>query len=334
MKTIIKLSFFILITLLFINCNHNKKDKNNVQVDPITAISDKINTDPNNAFLYNSRAKLYLSSNQTNNALADINKAIQINSKKADFYITLSDIYLALVQIDKCNEALNKALSIDNKSTDAFVKLAELNLYLKKYEETHNYADKAIEADNLTSKAYFVKGFAFKEQGDTSNAVKYYMKSVEINPDYYESYMQLGLLFSIRKNKNSIDYFNSAINLKPKSIEAHYALGMFYQATGNYDAALKSYDNILQINNKYKEAYYNTGYIYLEFLKKYDLAIKNFTSAITIEKSYAEAYYNRGLSYEMIKDYSNARKDYKTATELKTNYQLAVDGLNRLDKIK
>ena len=69
-------------------------------------------------------------------------------------------------------------------------------------------------------------------------------------------------------------------------------------------------------------------------LNKYDLAIKNFTDAITADSSYYEAYYNRGLSYEMIKDYTKAKKDFKTATELKTNFQLAIDGLNRLDKLR
>ncbi len=335
MKSILKTTLFILFITLFFNC-HTKNDKNNknVQIDPIAAITEKINAEPNNALLYNNRAKLYLDANQVNNALGDVNKAIQINAKKPEFYITLSDIYLVMVQIDKCNDALNKALSLDPRSTDAFVKLAELNLYLKKYEETHKYADKAIEIDNSTSKAYFVKGLAYKEYGDTSKAVQNYMKSIEVNPDFYDSYMQLGLLFSLRKNKNSIDYFNSAINLRPKSIEAHYALGMFYQEVGNYEAAIKSYANIIQINPKYKEAYFNTGFIYLEHLQKYDLALKNFSDAITIDSVYYEAYYNRGLTYESMKDKANARKDYKAATTLKTNYQLAIDGLNRLDKLR
>ena len=36
----------------------------------------------------------------------------------------------------------------------------------------------------------------------------------------------------------------------------------------------------------------------------------------------------------MNKEYAKARKDYKTATSIKANFQLAVDGLNRLDKFR
>ena len=333
MKNNFRLLIFITITILFVNC-HTKNDNQNVQVDPIVAMTEKINADPNNPTLYNLRAKAYLNANQINNALEDINKAIQLNPKKSELYITLSDIYLAMTKVENCNDALNKALALDPQSTEALVKLAELNLYLKQYEEVHKFADKAIEIDNLKAKAYFVKGLSYKESGDTTSAVKYYMKTVEVNPEYYDAYMQLGLLFSLRKSKNALDFFNSAINLKPKSIEAHYALGMYYQESDKYDAALKSYENIIQINPKYKEAYFNSGYIYLIHLNKYDLAIKNFTDAITADSSYYEAYYNRGLSYEMIKDYTKAKKDFKTATELKTNFQLAIDGLNRLDKLR
>ena len=333
--TLKKTIVFILIAIIFFNCtskSNKKTNKFNTPNDQITIITEKISKDVNNAELLNSRAKLYLAVNKVNDALGDISKAIQIDEKKADYYLTLSDIYLAMGQASKCQDALNKALLLFPQNVDAYLKLAELNLYLKKYDETHKNANKAIEIQELTPKAFFIKAFAYKEAGDSSKAVRSFLKTIEIEPEYFDAYMQLGLMFLNRKNKIAIDYFNSALNINPKSIEAYYALGMFQQENGNPDAAIKAYKNINAINPKYKEAYYNIGYVYLEYKQNYSEALKSFTDAINVDKKYAEAYYNRGYTYELMKDFDKAKNDYKMAMQIRTNYQKAIEGLNRLDR--
>ncbi|MCX6230883.1 MAG: tetratricopeptide repeat protein [Bacteroidetes bacterium] len=335
----LKISFknyflFLFIVLISVSCKpkHQEVNKSNTTLDQIAVLTEKIKKDDKNAELYNSRAKLYLVSNKLNDALGDINKAILNDDKKADYYITLSDIYLAMNLVNKTQSSLEKAISLSSQSVEAYVRLAELNLYLKKYDETHKNADKAISIQLNTPKAFFIKAFAYKEAGDSTKAVALFLKTIEVEPEYYDAYMQLGLMFSNRKNKLAIDYFNSALNIKPQSIEALYGLGMFYQENGNQDAAVKSYKSILAIDPKYKHAYYNIGYINLVYKEDYNEAIKNFTDAITVDQNYAEAYYNRGYAYELLKQFDKARNDYKTALSKKVNYQKAVEGMNRLDK--
>ncbi len=330
-----KAVFFLLTIILFVSCHskNNVKDlSSGTPVDQIAVLTEKISKDANNAELFDARAKLYLAANKINDALSDISKSIQIDEKKPDYYLTLSDIYLAMNQIIKCQDAIGKALSLSPQHVESYLKLAELNLYLKKYDETHKNADKAIEIQELTPKAYFIKGFAYKEAGDSVKAVLFFQKTIQIEPDYYDAYMQLGLMLSNQKNKNAIDYFNSALNLKPKSIEAYYALGMYQQENNNPDAAIKAYQSIITIDSTYKQAYYNIGYVYLEYKQSYPEAIKSFTKAINFDKNYVEAYYNRGYTYELMKEVAKARTDFKTAMSLRTNYQKAIEGLNRLDK--
>jgi len=333
-NTFSNICLLLLLSIAIFSCrNNSKKEENkNVQIDNIALITEKINKDPNNASLYHSRSKLYLEKKEINQALSDINKAIQLNEKKPEFYITLSDIYFAMVDISKSKDALMKAILLDNQNIEAYLKLAELNLYIKQYDETFKNTDKAIELDKLNAKAYFIKAFAQKEKGDTSKAVGNFFKSIEMNPDYYDAFMQLGLLFSIKKNKIAKDYFNSALNIKPNSIEAHYALGMFNQETGNFVDAIKSYESIITLDKNYKEAYYNIGFINLVYKNDYRKAIEYFSKAISVDKSYAEAYYNRGYAYELMNDLSNARTDYKKAIEIRENYDKPIEGLNRIDK--
>ena len=105
---------------------------------------------------------------------------------------------------------------------------------------------------------------------------------------------------------------------------------MFYQETADFNNAIETYTTIIQIDPNYKFAYFNLGYIHLVYLKVYDVAIDYFTKAIKADPAYAEAYYNRGYSFELRGDMINAKTDYKKALELKTNYQKAIEGLNRV----
>ena len=65
---------------------------------------------------------------------------------------------------------------------------------------------------------------------------------------------------------------------------------------------------------------------------KFETAVDYFTKTIEINAEYTEAYYNRGFAYELLKDAPNARKDYQKTLELFPNYELAIDGMNRVEE--
>jgi tetratricopeptide (TPR) repeat protein len=324
---------------LWISCGNNKKDDSNTILNSkdsihvkITKLTALIKESPENAGLLNDRANLYIENQNFDSAFADIRNAILIDSSKAVFYCTLSDIYFAKGNVDKSSQALNKALVLEPKNNEAHLKLAEIYFILENYDKCFEYLHKAVQIEKLNPKAYFIQGMAFKQMGDTTKAISAMQTAVEQNPEYYDAYIQLGLMFASRNNKLAIDYYNNALNINPQSTEALYNLGMFYQENDMIDNALNSYNSILKLEPRHKYATYNIGYIYLVFLGKYSEAIKYFTEVIKIDAKYADAYYNRGLCYEMLNDYTNARVDYKNAMSIIPNYEKSVIGLNRLDK--
>ncbi len=337
MKLTLKISGLLLLFIMAACGHHKKSDADTPKTDSIptdlAAISKMISEDPKNAELYNQRALLYLEKNENDKALTDINKAITIDSKNTKYLRTLSDVYFASGKIKNCQDVLNKACEMNPGDVEAVLKLAELYFYMKDYKKTFEYADKAENIDKLSAKADFIRGMAYKDLGDTAKAVRSFQKTVEKDPEYFHAYMQLGLMYSLKHSRLAVDYFNNALNLNPKSIEALYSLALFYQENGEYNKAIEKYTTILQIDPKYKYAHYNLGYIHLVYLQVYDVAIKHFTDAINCDPSYAEAYYNRGYCYELVGNVMFARQDYQKALKIKVNYQKAIDGMNRIDKM-
>jgi len=101
-----------------------------------------------------------------------------------------------------------------------------------------------------------------------------------------------------------------------------------------FEKAIQSYTRIMQVDSSFRNAPYNIGYIYLVYLNDFRQAALYFSRAIQKDPGYAEAYYNRGYAYELSGQYDKAYSDYKMTLKLKTNYQKAIDGLNRLDRIR
>ncbi len=329
-----------IVTLIFFaaSCNdsHDKrKGAENIQIAPTDAflkeINQKIKENPNNPDLFNKRAQYYLQIENIDSAFRDINQALTLDSLNADYYVTLSDIYMFTGMIGNTLAALEKALQINPESNNALLKRAELHLYFSEYEKVVDLTSKAIKIERVNPKAYFIRGMTYKMLGDTVRAINNIQVTVDQDQEYYHAYIQLGLLYAGLSNPLAIDYYNNALNLWPESTEALYNLAYFYQEHDMLNEALSTYTKLLQIDSTHAHAHYNMGYIHMVYLEMFRQAIVHFSDAIKYAPDYVEAYYNRGYCFELLGDIHNARADYYRALNLRTNYDLAIQGLNRLD---
>ena len=97
---------------------------------------------------------------------------------------------------------------------------------------------------------------------------------------------------------------------------------------------------MLEIDSTFEEAYFNIGNtyvgIYRDDMVQYtkdtivEKALENFQKAVDINPGYIQAWYNLGLGYEVKSDKQAAREVYNYILSIETNYEAAIDGLNRL----
>jgi tetratricopeptide (TPR) repeat protein len=294
----------------------------------------KIDKNPSDPLLYFELSDYYMNLGRLDTALNVAFSAIRLDSANSSFYIRLSDIYFAMANTDATEEMLEKAIVLDNKNNEAYLKLAELHFLLQDYSSAQKSIKRAIELQTHNPKAYFISAWIFREQGDTLAAIRNYLIATDQNSDYFDAYMELGILYHSKHNPLAIDYYNNALNIKPNNILALYNSAMFYQETDNYEKALEKYRMILQLEPKHKHALHNMGWVYLMGERKYDEAVVFFTKAIELDTNYLEAVFNRGLSFENLKQYDKARQDYMYSLRLQNNYPLAIEGMNRLDKLQ
>lgn len=301
--------------------------------DTLAVLKSQIQSDSSNANLFYLRAKVYFERKEINQALRDISRAMQLDGNEEEYFVLLSDIYQEQEKYEDALDILRRVAEKEEVSSGALVKLAKLEMAFENTNKATRQINRAIKADPENAFAWFIKGYIYEEQDQIEEAIKHYTISIDKDADFVEPYINLGILYSDRGSAMAADYFNGALNIEPDNVNAMYLLGLHYQEQEKYDKAVSSYQNIIAVNPDYPHSYYNIGYIALVYQENYDKAIEYMNKAIEVQPAFYRAYYNLGYAHELKGDYQKAREAYKKSLQIMPNFEKAVAGMNRLDRL-
>lgn len=330
------------LALLVSSCNNpNEEADSEVPRDSVLeAINEAILANPSNAENYYNRAIYLSNSGNSEAALSDLDRAIRAKMDEGKYYGAKGDIYFAKQQFDLALAEFDTCSKYSPEFTECALKSAEIHLYFRRYAEALEQINNALRRDEYIPRAYFMKGMLYAETGDTALAASSYQTATEVNPNYYEAYIALGFLYAAAKNDLAIEYYSTAITLQPRSVEALYDKAIYLQDTGfrdsaRYEEAMLLYDKIIEIDPDNAAAYFNKGYIHLEYYSRnrdgsYADASEWFSKAIERYPQYYQAFYNRGLSEESMGNKSQAESDYRQTLKIQPDYTPAARSLSRL----
>lgn len=109
--------------------------------------------------------------------------------------------------------------------------------------------------------------------------------------------------------KGAIEDFNQALQIDSKFFEAYCDRAVAQYSLGDNKSAIADWNQALQIAPNHLDAYDRRGNARAE-LGDYKGAIQDYTQALAIDPSYADAYYNRGLTRSQLGDNRGAIQDY------------------------
>lgn len=328
---------FLMMSVLvfFIACNNTDEQQNDIKTDSLTIelISKKIRNNPFDAKLFADRAQIYWNLHKRDSAINDAIIAVKLDSTSENLTLMLAEYLLRTAKSDTAITILNNFLMRKPESVKVLTRIAKYYSYVKDYKKAKENLDKALTIDNQYADAHFVKGMVLYETQQYKEAIKAFQDAVQFNPEDSEAYMMLGLIHQERNDSIAIQYYKSAAQLKGKDPQPYYNMAYFYQENKQYAKAIDIYNYILRvIDKKYSDAYFNQGYIYMVYLKNYDRAILYYDSVLMLQPNRVEAICNKAYCFEQIGDKISAKSLYIKAKAIVPNYDLAIEGLNRLDK--
>lgn len=332
------LLFGIIIILAACETNNQAEDTT-TEVPTIDATLEELNkailNAPNNADNYVRRANYYIENNQIEQAFGDFKLALLADSTRSDIYYQRAQLSYNLGKFPDATTDCERCIHHNASETNCLLMLGEINIHLQQYSIAFERINAALAINEQLPFAYYMKGRIYKETGDTSLAASSYQTAIEVDPDYYDAYIEVALLYASAKSDLALEYYSTAIDIRPTSVEARYNKAIYLQETGRRDKkryyeAFDLYDQILEIDPQNATAAYNKGYIYLEYMQKYDSAGIAFTQAIELYPGYFQAYYNRGLCYESLNNPKLALEDYSKALTLQPTFDAAAIAKSRV----
>ena len=216
----------------------------------LAALNKKIFDNPDDASLYNERAKIYLQNRQFEDAISDAKRSIRIDTNNANFYLTEADIFFAANETRNAKDVLETVVKRFPENTDGLLKLGELYYFVKQYENAFAKINQALKVNENLAKGYYLKGSIYKEIGDTGKAISSLETAIEQDNKNYGAFLELGLIYGAKKNGLAFEYYNNAISLNPTNVEALYAKAKLTQDLNQIKEAVVMYNQILKIDSQ------------------------------------------------------------------------------------
>ena len=111
--------------------------------------------------------------------------------------------------------------------------------------------------------------------GKLYDSEKNYRKAIKLNPDYSESFFNLGItLRDLGRLDETEDNYKKAIELNPNRAELYNNLGIVLKELGKLDESEQNYKKAIKLKPDYADAYHNMSFTLLlkhDFKKAYDL---------------------------------------------------------------
>ena len=110
-------------------------------------------------------------------------------------YKDLSEVYKTKGDNELYLQTLLEGVKFYPKDNNLYIELINHYLVLSDVENAFVYVNKSIEIDKTNAGMYFVLGSLYESKKDNANAEKFYLKCLEIDPNYDDAAYNLGVMY-------------------------------------------------------------------------------------------------------------------------------------------
>ena len=190
-------------------------------------------------------------------------------------------------------QSYEQAVRANPTDASIYISLARAQVWVGKYKEAQTSAENALLLNPNNSTANAVRGWALEAQKDylASEAAIKTALTIDPNNALAHAYYSELIADEYLDGKGPFDALTKmseeskvSLSLAPGLFEAHRARGYVYEATGNYEDAIREYEAAVAINKNIADVHISLGRNY-RALGVYDKAVNSLTTANQLNPS-------------------------------------------------
>jgi Flp pilus assembly protein TadD len=184
----------------------------------------------------------------------------------------------------------SKVLSLNENSSITLTALGNLTAKEGRNDEAIRYYERSMAIDPGSFEAENNLGIVLARTKRLAEAIEHYRRAVALKADYYEAQNNWGLAIAEQGGDltQSIEHYRIALRIKPDYPDPHVNWGNALVLLGDFDGAITHFKEALRIKPDNADAHRNWG-VALARQGKLTEAIEHFRQAIALRPDFPEA---------------------------------------------
>jgi tetratricopeptide (TPR) repeat protein len=250
------------------------------------------------------KGKTLLDAGDSEAALAELGKAVKVDSQLSIAYATMGDIYRHQGNWEQAKVAYESACQ-----TNPFAFRAHYNLGVT-YQALAAVAQVAEKV-----KEYLAK------------AVTVYLRAITLSPDDFDSNLNISVCyFQLGQMDEAEKYCRAAIQIDPNNAVAYYNLGTIKESQNDLYDAIRAYKASLEQDPNQPDLLLRLGMAYMN-QNRLKAALQAFQEAARQMPTDSAPWEKMGACYFYLRDFGKAQESYARALELNPAGAVAHRGM-------
>ncbi len=199
-------------------------------------------------------------------------------------YLSYGSVFFDRGYVEQAESFFRLALADDPSSAEALYGLGSVYLEQQKSAEARASFERAVHLQahypGTLPNAWNNLGILAAREGRTDEAIAYFQRALELDPDHLIALGNLGNAYrQMKRWDDAKSVLQRALQLSPANPEANYALGMVFAQLNDTQHAYEYLQKALAARPAYPEALNNLGILYLRTQRR-DEAESSFKESI------------------------------------------------------
>lgn len=204
---------------------------------------ESVSLNPKNAVAYFGLAEVYTESDKDNEALANYEKAIELDKDLTEIYVPLGILYYQKGEIAKADQFLTKALAAAPNDTETQYFLGLVRYAQNRNDEALVGFRNAVKSDPNSAESHYYMGESLVRLKKNTEAVTEFDEAMRLKPKYFDATFGKGkALYEMEKYADAAAAFEESKRLKNDSFAVYLNLGEAYRQAGDFNKAESNYN--------------------------------------------------------------------------------------------
>lgn len=256
---------------------------------------------PDEPICYVTRGTAYGDLNQTDDALADLDKAHELNPDFWAVYLNRGAIHLARNDFRKATDDFSRVIEIRPQLAGPHLNLARTYEKQNRYADTESAASRAIELDSTNVAAYSVRALARLQLSKHDEALADYLRVTELdrNPQTRAvAWKEVGLIHHrAERSSEALEAYEKSLADDDSAADTHRLHAEMLLAANRDEEAIVAFDRYLELGGKPVADVFRARSLAKQKLGKFRESLADVARALELEPQASNMLVRRGWAF-------------------------------------